>query len=533
GNIFTTHTAVPAGFDRFSPELAGRYLASMAREELQIPVDRLLGLGRRNPNDPSEEFNMAYLAVRGSGSINGVSRLHGTVSRRIFAPLFWRWPEAEVPVGHITNGVHMPTWDSVEADRLWTDQCGKERWIGETAALPEQMSVTTNESIWRLRSRGRKALVNFIRERVAHQLSESGSDPAEIESARHIFDPGVLTLAFARRFATYKRPDLLLHDRDRLLRLLTDSERPVQLVIAGKAHPADEPGKRLLHEWIDFIRNTAAQSHVVFLSDYDMHLAQRLVEGADVWINTPRRPWEASGTSGMKVLVNGGLNISELDGWWAEAYRPEAGWAIGDGRDRGDDAAWDATEANALYDVLEHEVSPQFYTRAPDGMPLEWIEKIRRSMAALTPEYSATRTVCQYVKESYLGAASAYRNRMASECQLAVALVNWRRQLDLEWHKVRIGPAAVTTGEAWNIFETEIALGNLDPDWVAVELFADGTGGGSPERHDMTLNTHGDTLTYVGRVPSMRPSHDYTVRVVPRFPGALIPLEANHITWQS
>ncbi|MBC8165157.1 MAG: alpha-glucan family phosphorylase, partial [Bryobacteraceae bacterium] len=487
GNIFTTHTAVPAGFDRFPPELTEQYLAFMAHEELHIPVDQLLGLGRRNPNDRSEEFNMAYLAVHGSGSVNGVSRLHGAVSRRIFAPLFWRWPEAEIPVGHITNGVHMPTWDSAGADRLWTDRCGKERWMGETGALQREMGVTTDDSIWTLRSEGRKALVEFVRERVAQQMIGSGSSQVEIESAKQIFDPGVLTLGFARRFATYKRPDLLLRDRDRLLRLLTSPDRPVQLVVAGKAHPADEPGKRLIHEWIQFIRNTAARSHVVFLHDYDMHLAQRLVEGVDVWINTPRRPWEASGTSGMKVLVNGGLNISELDGWWAEAYRPEVGWAIGDGRDRGDDPAWDDIEAKALYDALEYEVIPQFYAAGQDGIPAEWINKIRLSMATLTPEYSATRTVCQYVKESYLAAAGAYRKRLASGCELAVAIVNWRRHLDREWHNVQIGPVCVTAREEYNTFQTVIALGKLPPEWVQVELFADGSGG-EYERHEMSLS---------------------------------------------
>ena len=239
--------------------------------------------------------------------------------------------------------------------------------------------------------------------------------PEAVDSAKHLFDPNALTLGFARRFATYKRPNLLLHDPERLLRLLTNPERPVQLILAGKAHPADQAGQDLIQQWTHFIQRPEARPHVVFLSDYDMLLTEHLVQGVDVWLNTPRRPWEASGTSGMKVLVNGGINLSELDGWWAEAYTPEVGWAIGDGQEHGDDPAWDAAEAEALYNLLEREVIPEFYTRDESGIPTAWVKRMRESMARLTPRFSANRTVREYTEQHYLPAATAYRERAAEQ----------------------------------------------------------------------------------------------------------------------
>ncbi|HEX7502975.1 MAG TPA: alpha-glucan family phosphorylase, partial [Acidobacteriota bacterium] len=289
GNLFTTHTAVAAGFDRFAPALIEQYLGGYARQKLGITLHDLLALGRADPDDDSEPFHMAYLAVRGSGAINGVSRLHGKMSRRIFAPLFPRWPEGEVPVGHVTNGVHMPSWDSAESDALWTEACGKSRWLGTAETLVRDMRRVSDAKLWQLRTAARLSLVQYTRERLAGQLIASGSSPEAAERANHLFDPGALTLGFARRFATYKRPNLLLHDPERLLRLLTDSQRPVQLILAGKAHPADQAGQELIREWTRFIRRPEAGPRVIFLSDYDMHLTEHLVQGVDVWINTPRR----------------------------------------------------------------------------------------------------------------------------------------------------------------------------------------------------------------------------------------------------
>ena len=278
-------------------------------------------------------------------------------------------------------------------------------------------------------------MIEYVRERLSRQLEASGASPEEVEGAKHIFDANALTLGFARRFATYKRPNLLLHDPERLLRILTDPQRPVQLIIAGKAHPADQAGQALIQEWTHFIRRTEARKHVIFLSDYDMLLTGQLVQGVDVWINTPRRPWEACGTSGMKVLVNGGINLSELDGWWAEAYTPEVGWALGDGKEHGDDPAWDAAEAEALYALLEREVIPEFYTRDPNGIPVAWVARIRESMARLTPRFSANRTVREYTEQYYIPAATAYRERAADKGAMGVQMVNWQRALEQNWSR--------------------------------------------------------------------------------------------------
>jgi starch phosphorylase len=305
GNLFTTHTAVAAGFDRYDPALVERALGGYAEHELGITRLDLLALGRENPDDCAADFNMAYLAIRGSGAVNGVSRLHGEVSRHLFAPLFPRWPVAAVPVSHVTNGVHMPTWDSAAADEIWTDACGKDRWLGTTEALERHVRGVSDARLWQLRAISRRALVEFTRTRLSRQLQASGAPADAVDAAGRVFDPDTLTLGFARRFATYKRPNLLLHDPERLLRLLNDPVRPMQLVLAGKAHPADAAGQALIREWSHFIARHEARHRVVFLSDYDMLLCGPLVQGVDVWLNTPRRPWEASGTSGMKVLVNG------------------------------------------------------------------------------------------------------------------------------------------------------------------------------------------------------------------------------------
>ena len=351
GNVFTTHTAVTAGFDRFTPELMRRYLGNYAQEALGLSPDDLLALGRRNPADNAEPFNMAYLAVRGSCRVNGVSKLHGEVSREIFQPLFPRWPREQVPVGSVTNGIHVPTWESAGANELWTEACGKERWLGD---LPDSDDIrgVSDERLWKMRNQGRARLIEYLRDRYARQLAGQGMDPAE---ALSIFDDDILTVGFARRFATYKRPNLLLYDPERLARILNNPDRPMQLVIAGKAHPQDLPGQALIEQWNNFIKRADVRSRVIFLSDYDMLLAKKLVQGMDLWTNTPRRPWEACGTSGMKVLSNGCLNLSELDGWWSEAYTPEVGWAMGDGAQHGNDSAWDVKEANDLYTLLEQQ----------------------------------------------------------------------------------------------------------------------------------------------------------------------------------
>ncbi|HVO32386.1 MAG TPA: alpha-glucan family phosphorylase [Elusimicrobiota bacterium] len=536
GNLFTTHTAVAAGFDRFAPGLIEQYLGRYAREKLKIPIHDLLALGRQNPNDSSEPFNMAYLAMRGSGAVNGVSRLHGKVSRQLFEPLFPRWPEDEVPVGHVTNGVHMPTWDSAAADDLWTEACGKDRWLGVKGALDQDVRRVSDAKLWQFHNAGSKALVEYARERLSRELAASGASIEAIDQAKHFFDPNALTLGFARRFATYKRPNLLLHDRQRLLRLLSDPKRPVQLIMAGKAHPEDRPGQDLIHEWIQFIRRPEVRPHIIFLADDDMLLTERLVQGVDVWINTPRRPWEASGTSGMKVLVNGGLNLSELDGWWAEAYAPEIGWALGDGQEHGDDPAWDAAEAGALYDLLEKQVIPEFYARDNSGIPTAWVKRMRESMARLTPRFSADRTVREYTEERYLPMAKVYRARAADRGAVGRQIVDWRRNLGQKWDTLRFGGENVKSRGKQHTFEVEVDLQDLDPQAVRVELYANGVNGGDPVRQEMKLarpsaDASGVSV-YSATVPASRPPADYTARLIPHRDDVAVPLEEARILWQ-
>jgi starch phosphorylase len=536
GNLFTTHTAVPAGFDLFSPVLMEQYLGRYAQEDLGLSLRDLLALGRQNPDDANEPFNMAYLAMRGSGAVNGVSRLHGRVSRHIFAPLFPRWPEGEVPVGHVTNGVHMPTWDSAAADSLWTEACGKGRWLGTSTTLEADLFRVSDEKLWELRTASRKSLVEYARERVGRQMTVAGAGPEAIARTQARLDPGVLTLGFARRFATYKRPNLLLHDPERLIRILKNSTRPVQLILAGKAHPADQAGQALIQEWTRFIRNNDARPPVVFLADYDMLLAERLVQGVDVWVNTPRRPWEACGTSGMKVLVNGGINLSELDGWWAEAYNPQVGWALGDGREHGDDPAWDAADAEALYERLEQEVIPEFYARNEKGMPTAWVARIRESMARLTPRFAASRAVCEYTEQHYLPATTACRERAANKGAMGRQVVDWQQSVERKWGSLRFGNLRIETNADHHMFEIEILLDEMDPNAVRVELYADGINGGDAVREEMKRAQPPPDASrrcvYHATVPAARPTNDYTVRALPQRTGVAVPLESDRILWQ-
>jgi starch phosphorylase len=537
GNLFTTHTAVTAGFDRFTPALIEQYLGHYATDKLGISLHDLLALGRQNPNDTSESFNMAYLAIRGSGSVNGVSRLHGQVSRQLFSPLFPHWPVDEVPVGHVTNGVHHPTWDSAAADELWTRACGKDRWLGMKENLEQQgIRSVPDENLWQLRTASTESLVNYARERLARHYAAVGASPSTVEEAKRLFDPKILTIGFARRFATYKRPNLLLHDPERLLRLLSNPQRPVQLMIAGKAHPADKEGQALIKEWIQFIRRPEVRPHAIFLSDYDMQLTERLVQGVDVWLNTPRRPWEACGTSGMKVLVNGGLNLSELDGWWAEAYVADLGWALGDGQEHGNDPSWDAAEAEALYERLEREVIPEFYTRNEKGIPIAWVNRMRESMARLTPHFAADRTVREYTEQHYLLAATACQSRVANKGADGKQMVDWRHSLDQKWATLHFGQVKVETKGDQHIFEVQVCLHGLDPKTVQVELYANGIKGSSAVRQEMTLlhplADEAGSYNYSAMVSATRTPADYTARILPHYEGVAIPLEDSRILWQ-
>jgi len=534
GNIFTTHTPVEAGFDRFLPSMMQRYLGSYA-DEIGIGFDGLLALGRRESTNVQEPFNMTYLAIRGSGSVNGVSRIHAEVSRRIFQTLFPRIPQWEVPVTHVTNGVHMPSWDSSAADEIWSNACGKERWLGDLETIEENLKKVPDEQLWELRNQGSQRLIDYARDRLVWQLATAGVSQEEISQARQLLDPNILTVGFARRFTGYKRPNLLLHNAERLAQLLCHPQRPVQLIIAGKAHPRDEEGKAMIQSWSDFVRRAEIRPRVAFLADYDMSLAEQLIQGVDLWINTPRRPWEACGTSGMKVLVNGGLNLSELDGWWAEAYRPDVGWAVGDGQEHGDDPGLDAREAEQLYNLLEEEVVPCFYNRNADGIPEAWVARIRASMAELTPHFSSNRMVREYVERLYLPASRLYHSRIADDARQASLLCHWRDSLEKHWAELHFGELHVQEENGEYAFTVQLHMGELDPDAVRVELYAEPGNSQEPEIH--ALERH-EVLTgdlngylYSAHLPARRPVSDYTPRVIPHFNGALVPLEARQILW--
>nr|MBI1232118.1 alpha-glucan family phosphorylase [Cytophagales bacterium] len=534
GNLFTTHTAVPAGFDHFSPQLIEQYLGRYADKELGISLQELLGLGRLNPQDSAEPFNMAYLAIKGSGAVNGVSKLHGQVSRELFQPLFPRWPRASVPISHVTNGVHMRSWDSEAADALWTKYCGKSRWMGETDQLDEKIHAATDEELWAMRAASRNEFVAFVRKRMQQNLAASGASYDEIAHSYQLFDPYTLTIGFARRFASYKRPTLLLQNRERLRRILSNSARPVQLVIAGKAHPSDPEGHAMIKEWVAFSREEDVRSRVVFLPDYDMYVASRLVQGVDVWMNHPRRPWEASGTSGMKVLVNGGLNLSELDGWWDEAYQDGLGWALGDRQSHENDPNWDGIEAERLYDLLENEIIPEFYNRDTSGIPRGWTAKIRKSMSLLTPRYSTNRTLIEYVEKYYLPAAAAVKSRMDAFGEAGSEIMQWKRVLHNNWQKITFGELIIEKEANGITFKVGIDLCGIMPEQVIVELYADGIGDSEPTQINMereSFETGGKEVMYATQVDTSRDQNDYTIRIKPYYEGVSVPLEENLIRW--
>jgi starch phosphorylase len=534
GNIFTTHTPVEAGFDRFSRELIGRYLVDYA-EQMGLGLENLMRLGRQDPANLQEPLNMAFLATRGSGTINAVSRLHGEVSRRIFQPLYPRWPHIEVPITHVTNGVHVPSWDSASADEYWTNACSKGRWLSTLDTITEDFKKVSDESLWDLRMKQTQQLIPYVRERLSRQLVSIGAATELVEQCGQLLDQNVLTIGFARRFTAYKRPNLLLQNPERLEKIINHPHRPIQLVIAGKAHPLDEEGKALVQAWWQFSIRPEIRGRVVFLSDYDMSLAEQMVQGVDLWINTPRRPWEACGTSGMKILVNGGLNLSELDGWWAEAFKADVGWAVGDGREHGDDSNWDAHEAEELYRLLENDIIPCFYERDSMGIPRGWVARMRASMADLTPQFSANRMVREYVDRLYSRAAQWFKRRTDNVAQEAILLCRWRDSLIQSWHKLHFGTLNVQRQGNSYVVTVTVYLDDIDPKAIQVQLYAEPVESTGPEIHVMEIGdaVAGTTNGYLYRVciPARRPVEHYTPRIIPYFEGAAVPLENAKITW--
>lgn len=533
GNLFTTHTPVAAGFDRYPADLLSLYIGEFA-QHLELSTNQLLALGRANPKDHTEDFNMAYLAMRTCAFSNGVSQLHGQVSRSIFQPLYPRWPERDVPVGHVTNGVHVPTWDSPRADREWQHLFGPDLWRTELSDTSTPLlEKLEDQRLWSMLVECRTKLVTYARARKAEQWRMEAGLQESSQVFEQPLDPNVLTMGFARRFAEYKRPLLLLKDPERLVRLLNHPRRPLQLIIAGKAHPADKQGKAALQAWHRFSLRPEVRNRLVILEDYDIELAQQLVQGVDLWLNTPRRPWEASGTSGMKTLVNGGLNLSSLDGWWAEAYSPELGWAIGDGETQ----ATDAEDAEQLYRLLEEEIAPLFYQRDNDQMPKAWLARVRASMAHLTARFSCNRMMCEYLQQYYQPAAEALNVRLGNQGQLAKDLEQWQQQLNHHWGELRIGECSFSESETHRKVQVQVYLGSINPEAVRVQLIADSNADHKAVALDLEFSgpeeSAVDTYRYQGFISGERPDSEYTARVTGRHSNAQIPMENPLIIWQS
>ncbi|MEP6937340.1 MAG: alpha-glucan family phosphorylase [Chthoniobacterales bacterium] len=542
-NVFTTHTPVPAGNDSFPREMMRRYFADFTAE-LGIPFDELFSFGqtRLNPADP---FSMTILALRLSRHANGVSKLHGVVSRGLWKDVWAGVPLQEVPITSITNGVHTKTWMAPELSALYTKYLGDwEEHLTEPDFWRGVMDIP-DAQLWETHQKLKLRLVEFVRERVRAQRQRLGESPEAIRNVNHILDPEILTIGFARRFATYKRGALLFSDRERLHRLLNDTTRPVQFILAGKAHPRDEGGKALIQEVYRFSRETGLENRIVFVEDYDTYIARRLVQGVDLWLNNPLRPLEASGTSGMKLPPNGGLNLSVLDGWWCEGYNGNNGWAIGAEIDDGTVEFQSAVDAGSLYQLLENQIVPLYYAK-PDGrLPLAWLQLMRESIRSVTPVFNTHRMVKEYAERLYAPAAKACGELARDEGRAARGLSQWKTQIRGDWPQVSIYDVQVGNENRHNILVGEsltlsakVHLGGVDPSHVRVEAYHGESENNELRSPSATLleqagRADGDgNYIYRGSVPAAESgAYAFSVRVIPTHPL----LQQNHelrlITW--
>jgi starch phosphorylase len=543
--VFTTHTPVAAGHDYFTPDLVRRYLDDYA-DSLGLSSREFMDLGREDPGNESAPFCMTTLALRLAAYSNAVSRLHGRVTRHMWHMLWPGVPEDQVPIGHVTNGVHFRSWISKEMNQLYDRYLGP-RWREEPGdqAVWQRAKHIASEELWRTHERRRERLVSFVRRRLRDQLLRRGAPQAEIEAADEVLDPKALTIGFARRFAAYKRATLLLRDPQRLAKILDAPERPVQIIYAGKAHPQDNAGKELIAQ----IAKLAQQGppfrrRLVFLEDYDMTIARYLVQGSDVWLNTPRRPREASGTSGMKAAANGVLNLSVLDGWWDEAYEPGVGWAIGRGEAYDDPEYQDQVESEALYNLLERDVVPTFYDQGADGLPRRWIELVKSSIGTLCHFFNTHRMVQQYTERFYLPAATRAQQLAAEGMQRARALAAWKARVERNWAQVRIQAVhaawdrEVQVGDKLGI-QVSVQLGELAPEDVTIEVYM-----GRVDVNGEIVDAEATALTSSGKdeegnhlfeakaIPCEKSGlHGYTVRVLPHHPDLVTPLLPGLIVW--
>jgi starch phosphorylase len=547
--VFTTHTPVSAGHDFFTPDLVRQYFSDYA-SSLGISIGQFLALGRLEAGNEGEQFCMTTLALRMSERVNGVSRLHGVVSRDMWKKLWPGLPLEEIPIDSITNGVHFRSWISTEVEQLFDRYLGS-RWQEEPTDhhLWTRVSRIPAEELWHHHERRRERLVSFTRRRLRQQLQGRGATQAEIQGADEVLDSGAMTIGFARRFATYKRATLLLRDPERLARILNHPTRPVQVIFAGAAHPADNQGKELIQKIVKLARQEQFRHRIVFLEGYGIAATRYLVQGSDVWLNTPRRPQEASGTSGMKAAANGVLNVSTLDGWFDEAWNDQdpaaepIGWPIGRAEKYDDEARQDEVEANALYDLLERDVVPTFYDRGPNGVPRRWIARMKGSLQALCHFFSSHRMVEEYTEKFYLPAAARSSRLHENDLARARALSGWVARVRGLWPQVRaevLDGSGVTDLAVGGDVRTRarVYLGGLTPDEVSVELYlgevdADGeiVNGTATPMQPMGFEDNGSWSYHAVSTCSRSGLHGYTVRVLPKHPDLCTPYLEGLIAW--
>ena len=541
-NVFTTHTPVPAGNDSFSREMMRKYFGPLAKE-LSISFDELFRFGQASV-DPADVFSMTILALRFSRHVNGVSKLHGEVSQMLWKDVWAGVPVHEVPITSITNGVHTKTWMAPEFSALYQKHLGDwEEHITDEGFWRRVIDIP-DAQLWDTHQKLKLRLVEFVRERVRMRRERIGDSPEAIRNVSRILDPEILTIGFARRFATYKRGALLFSDKERLKRLLNDTTRPVQFIFAGKAHPRDEGGKALIQEVYKFSREAGIENRVVFLEDYDSYIARRLVQGVDLWLNHPLRPLEASGTSGMKVAPNGGLNLSVLDGWWCESYNGNNGWAIGAEIKNGTVEFQNEVDTNSLYQLLENQIIPLYYAK-PDGkLPLAWLQLMRESVRSVTPVFNTHRMVKEYTERLYIPAAKSHEDFARENCQAATQLSQWKSKMRKDWPQVRVHEVQVANQDRQNIpvgeslqLSARVHLGGVDPKHVRVEAYyGESENGGIKNPAVSTLDAGGQngdgSYLYQGSVPASESgAYGFSVRVVPTHPHLMQTHELRLITW--
>jgi starch phosphorylase len=543
GSCFTTHTPVPAGNDAFPLDMVEYYLKDYL-QKLGIDRRRLAELGRQHPANENEPFGMTVLALKLANISNAVSQLHGVVTRKMWKDLWPALPVSEIPIIHITNGVHTQSWLSPEIASLYDRYLGIQ-WVEKPTdfAIWRRVEQIPDAELWRTHERARERLVAFARQRVKAQLKRRGSPPSEIAAADEVLDPDALTIGFARRFATYKRGDLVFRNPERLAQLVNNKDRPVQFIFSGKAHPRDQGGKELIQRVVHFSRRTEFRRRVVFIEDYDMNVARHMIQGVDVWLNNPRRPLEASGTSGMKAAANGGLNLSILDGWWCEGYDGDNGWAIGAGEEYTDLTYQDEVESRALLEIIENDIVPIFYRRSADGLPREWIRRMKRGILTLVPFFNTNRMLEEYTQKCYLPSHRRLQLLTANHLDQARALAQWRQRLRNHWSEVRVLHVEAPTHEMLRVgaqfpVQARVHLGPFRPEDVDVQLYygpLDAVGDIVDAKVAPLVpngTASGGEIIYSGSVPCAASGQfGFSVRVLPRHPYLPNSYEPGLVTW--